>query len=281
MSTISLALARAAALLEATASGQAQLEAAVLLAHALGKPRSHLYAWPEAELDADREARFLDLVQQRVVGHPIAYLTGRREFWSLNLHVTPDTLIPRPETELLVEQTLALLPADQRLRIADLGTGSGAIAIALASERRHWQVYASDRSMAALRVATLNRSLAGTGSPLFFQGHWADAIASRSLDALISNPPYVEDLDPHLNQGDLRFEPRRALAAGPEGMNDLETLIASAPRVLRPAAWILLEHAAEQGKDLHILLNNINFTCIRTLRDLAGLERVTVAQKPA
>jgi release factor glutamine methyltransferase len=281
MSTVAQALTRATAALHAAeSSGQPQLEASILLAHVLARPRSYLYTWPDSELDAARETRFLELVQQRIAGHPVAYLTGQREFWSLDLKVTPDTLIPRPETELLVEQALALLPADQPLRIADLGTGSGAVALALASERKRWQVYASDYSLAALRVAAHNASQANTGGPLFFQGHWTDAIATHSLDALISNPPYVEDLDPHLDRGDLRFEPLSALVAGPDGLNDLKILIADAPRILKPGAWILLEHAAEQAQNIRIHLKNSGFITIHTTCDLAGLERVTAAKKP-
>ena len=260
---------------------QPRLDAEVLLAHVLNKPRSYLHAWPEAELSNDQEARFLVCIEQRAEGQPVAYLTGCREFWSLDLEVTPDTLIPRPETELLVEQALTLLPENASLRVADFGTGSGAIAIALAHERRHWQLYAVDRSLESTRLARRNAQRLGIHNLSLFSGNWSQAVASQYLDAMVSNPPYVADTDPHLQQGDVRFEPSTALAAGPLGLNDLELLIEDAPRVLKPGGWVLLEHGLNQAEQVRILLKNRNLINVSTTRDLAGLDRVSCAQKPA
>jgi release factor glutamine methyltransferase len=259
---------------------QPRLEAEVLLAHVLDKPRSYLYAWPEAELSEVQESRFVTLVQQRAAGQPVAYLTGHREFWSLDIQVTADTLIPRPETELLVEQTVALLPERETLRVADLGTGSGAIALALARQRANWQLYAVDRHRECLNVARGNARRLGLDNLAFIQGDWCRAFAGQSLDAIVSNPPYVAERDPHLSQGDVRFEPESALTSGPKGLDDLEKLITAAPRVLKPAALILLEHAPEQTEEVHNMLISIDFNNISTARDLAGLERATSAFKP-
>ncbi len=260
---------------------QARLEAEVLLAHVLNKPRSHLHAWPEAGLSKEHTAHFDKLVEQRAEGRPIAYLTGRREFWSLDLEVTTDTLIPRPETELLVEKALALLPAQENLQIADLGTGGGAIAIALAQERKSWDVCALDRSFPCTRVAQRNARRLGVLNILFVNACWCDALANASFHAIVSNPPYVADQDPHLHEGDVRYEPVSALASGADGLDDIRKLVADAPRILKTGGWILLEHGIDQSKSIRNLLNTNDFINIETLRDLAGLERVSYAQKPA
>jgi len=260
---------------------QAALDAEVLLAHVLNKPRAYLRTWPEAELSEDQESQFRDIIRQRAEGRPVAYLTGQREFWSLTFAVTPDTLIPRPETELLVERTLALLPANEALRVADLGTGSGAIGIALAHERRHWRLFAIDRSLQCVKLAQHNARRLQTDNLSFINADWSNALADQSFDAVVANPPYIADRDPHLRQGDVRFEPASALTAGPQGLDELRSLVNDAPRVLKPGGWLLLEHAGDQAANLHKLLNNIAFKNIATTRDLAGLERVSCAQKPA
>lgn len=279
LTTIAQALQQAIALLPDQT--QARLDAEVLLAHALQKPRSYLHAWPEAELDHEQATLFHDLIGQRAAGRPVAYLTGHREFWSLDLEVTPDTLIPRPETELLVEQALALLPQQAQIDVADFGTGSGAIALALAHERRHWRVYAVDRSPACLAVAKRNAQRLGMQRLMFVNADWSAAFAARSLDAMVSNPPYVAEQDRHLQQGDVRFEPRSALASGPRGLDDLERLIEDANRVLKAGGLILLEHAPEHTESLHKMLNQGNFTDIVTVPDMAALERVTRARRNA
>ncbi len=260
---------------------QAGLDAEVLLAHVLNKPRVYLHTWPEAELRQDQELQFLSMIRQRAAGQPVAYLTGQREFWSLNFAVTPDSLIPRPETELLVERTLTLLPENETLRIADLGTGSGAIAIALAHERRHWQLYAIDRSLQCVKLAQSNSRRLDVDNLCFINADWSKALANRRFDAIVANPPYIADRDPHLRQGDVRFEPASALTGGPQGLDDLRRLTKDAPRVLKPGGWIVLEHGMDQANNIRKLLNKLAFKNISTARDLAGLERVSCAQKPA
>jgi len=256
-----------------------RLDAEVLLAHVLGKPRSYLHAWPHAQLHEPQLALYRQLVARRAEGEPVAYLTGRREFWSLDFEVSRATLIPRPETELLVEQALAGLPADRPLRVADLGTGSGAVAVALARERNRWRLCATDRSVAAIEIARRNAARLQVSELDFVVGDWSSAFADRSLDAIVSNPPYVAEQDPHLAQGDVRFEPRTALAAGAQGLDDLGRLIQDAARVLKAGGWLFLEHGAGQSAAVRALLNKLNFKGIATLRDLAGLERVTRAHK--
>lgn len=255
---------------------QPQLEAEVLLAHTLKKPRSYLYAWPERVPDQKYRHRFEQLVRQRIAGKPVAYLTGTREFWSLQLNVNEATLIPRPETELLVEQALKLLPRDQPLRVADLGTGSGAIALALAHERPAWTLYATDWSISALEVTRGNAARLKLANLLLCNCNWCDSFGKQVLDAIVSNPPYIADQDPHLLRGDVRSEPRSALTAGPQGMDDLKQLIEQAPGALKTGGWLLLEHAAEQAEDVRKLLAAKDFSNIQTHRDLAGLERISL-----
>jgi release factor glutamine methyltransferase len=260
---------------------QARLDAEVLLAHVLNRPRVYLHTWPEAELSREQEARFSDMIRQRAAGQPVAYLTGQREFWSLNFAVTADSLIPRPETELLVERTLALLTENKTLRVADLGTGSGAVAIALAHERRRWRLYAIDQSLKCVKLAQDNARRHNVDNLYIINADWSTALADRSFDAIVSNPPYIADQDPHLQQGDVCFEPASALTAGPQGLDELRCLIKDAPRVLVPGGWIVLEHGMNQANSIRKLLNDMAFTNIATTRDLAGLERVSCAQKPA
>ncbi len=258
---------------------QSRLDAEVLLAHVLQKPRSYLHAWPEADLDGDQAVRYAELIRRRVEGHPIAYLTGHREFWSLDFEVSPATLIPRPETELLVEQALTLLPGDEALAIADLGTGSGAIAIALAHQCPRWHLFAVDQSTDCLKIAQRNAARHAAANVSLINADWCAAFAPASLDAVIANPPYVPNRDPHLKRGDLRFEPISALAAGPDGLDDLSVIIMQSSRILKNGGLVLLEHAPEQTATLHKLLNRNAFSGIHTLPDLAGVERVTVARK--
>ncbi len=279
MTSIEQALLQAAEQLRA--SDTPQLDAEVLLMHILGKPRSYLHAWPEAQLDTRQLAAFKTLVDQRATGQPVAHLTGKREFWSLDLEVSGHTLIPRPDTELLVEQALKKLSADRPLRILDAGTGSGAIALALANERPHWTVFASDRSLPCLTVARNNATRLKLDNVHFFAGDWCKAIARHSLDALISNPPYIAERDSHLGEGDVRFEPRSALTSGTDGLDDLRRLADEASRTLRPGAHLLLEHGFEQAREVRRLLEINRFTDTGSARDLAGHERVSYARKPA
>ena len=252
-----------------------RLEAELLLAHALGVNRAWFFAHAEDTLPAADETNFAELVARRVKGEPVAYITGRRDFWSLPLEVTPATLIPRPETELLVELALARLP--QGGRLLDLGTGSGAIALAIAKERPDATVHAVDASEAALKVAQRNaRSL---GLPVtFFHGDWYAPVSGEHYDIVVSNPPYIEDTDEHLAKGDLRFEPRTALASGADGFDDIRRIIAGAPAHLTDEAWLLFEHGYEQGAVARALFDASMWIESFTARDLEDRDRVTGAR---
>ena len=253
------------------------LEAAILLAHVIGRPRSWLFAHPEAPVSRNMEARFDAMIEQRVNGTPIAYLTGTREFWSLDLHITPDTLIPRPETELLVERALAL-PLPAAARVADLGTGSGAVAAALASERPAWHIIATDTSEGALEVATGNFRRLGLDQVKPRLGSWFRPLAGERFDLIVSNPPYVAEGDRHLSEGDVAHEPRAALSSGPDGLDALRTLTGAARAHLTPGGWLLVEHGWNQGSAVRKLFAAARFTSAETHRDYAGQERVTGGQ---
>jgi len=254
-------------------------DAELLLAHVLQRPRSWLFAHAGDVVDGEVQRRFRDLLAQRAAGTPVAYLTGTRGFWTLELAVTPATLIPRPETELLVEQALARLPADTSAQIADLGTGSGAIALALAKERPQAQVLATDASEAALAVAAGNARRNGIGNVGFRHGSWLDPLLGQRFDLIASNPPYIADDDPHLQQGDLRFEPAMALSSGIDGLDAIRMIAIAAPAYLQPAGWLLLEHGFEQGPAVRTLLKDAGFFGVKTVRDLEGRDRVTLGRR--
>ncbi len=246
-------------------------EAEILLAHALGRDRTWLYAHPEHRPAAESLTRFEALLARRLAGEPVAHLTGWREFWSLPLRVDRHTLIPRPETEHLVEFVLERLPAESPLRVIDLGCGCGTIALALARERPGWEIFASDRSEDALTVARDNARRLGL-DVRFLRADWLAGIIGP-FDLIISNPPYVAEHDPHLEQGDLRFEPRGALAAGPEGLDAIRPLIAQAWSRLRPGGLLAFEHGYDQGAACRELLAQVGYTEVATGHDLAGLPR--------
>jgi len=253
------------------------LEAELLLCHIVGKPRTWLVAWPEKRLTERELASFMELVEQREQGAPVAYLTGEREFWTLALKVTEETLIPRPETELLVETVLERFGDHQELTLVDMGTGSGAIALAIAKEKPAWRVIATDISAAALAVARRNAEEHGITNVSFVQGDWYDALpAETHVDVIVSNPPYVAEADPHLEEGDVRFEPRHALAAGSDGLDDIRKLLPGAIVHLREGGSILVEHGNTQGAAVRDLMRHYGYRDIRTLRDLEGHERVTL-----
>lgn len=261
-----------------TASDSPRLDAELLLAHVFGQGRSHLRAHADAELTPVQAAEFERLVSSRVRGEPIAYLTGKREFWSLELQVTPATLIPRPETELLVEQALGLLPPGIASEVLDLGTGSGAIALAVAKERPRSRITAVDISEEALAVARANAAAHKLSNLEFLQGDWFAPIAARRFQVIVSNPPYVAAADPHLAEGDLRFEPTRALASGADGLQDIRRIVSVAPQHLSPGGHVLLEHGYQQAAAVRGLLQAAGFVDARSVRDLAGHERVSLAQ---
>lgn len=255
-------------------SDSPRLDAEILLAHVLAKPRSYLHAWPErrvGEADARRFARLLD---RRLAGEPVAYLIRRREFWSLELAVSPATLIPRPETERLVELALARLPADRAVRVADLGAGSGAIALAIAWERPRAQVVATDISAGALAVAAANARRLGITNVVLRQGDWCAALAGERFDAILANPPYIPADDPRLATGGLAWEPRSALAADGDGLGAIRTIAAQAAAHLHPGGWLLVEHGWDQSEQVAGLLRAGGFTAVTGYRDLAGHLRV-------
>jgi len=256
-------------------------EAEILLAHALGQSRAWLFAHARDPVPDGAAAAFQALVARREAGEPVAYLCGRRGFWSLDLAVTPDTLIPRPETELLVELALERLPPDRELQVADLGTGSGAIALALACERPRARVIATDASAAALAVARGNAQRLGLGNVELRQGDWFAPLQGLRLDLVASNPPYIASDDPHLARGDLRHEPASALASGVDGLDDLRTIAAGAPAHLLPGGWLLLEHGWTQGAQVRALLDAAGFADVATCRDLEQRDRVSLGRMPA
>lgn len=252
----------------------ASRDAEVLLGHCLDRPRSWLYAWPEASVAAPAAARYRELLAARAQGRPVAQLTGRRGFWSLDLEVSADTLIPRPDTETLVEWALEL-PLPGGARALDLGTGSGAIALALAAERPGWELVATDLSEAALAVARRNTERLFPGRLRLLRGAWFEPLAGERFHLVVSNPPYIETGDPHLSRGDVRFEPRSALASGPDGLEDLARIAATAPDHLHPGGYLLLEHGYRQGEAVRELLRAAGFAGVATRRDLGGNERIS------
>jgi release factor glutamine methyltransferase len=250
-----------------------RLEAELLLAHTLGVNRAWFFAHASDPADATAVERFESLVRRRVDGEPVAYITGTRDFWSLTLEVTPATLIPRPETELLVELALERLP--QGGRLVDLGTGSGAIALAIAKERPDATVFAVDASADALAVARRNAQRLGLERVTFAQGDWLAPLVGEHFDLIVSNPPYIESDDHHLREGDLRFEPLSALASGVDGLDDIRRISAASLPLLAPGGWLLLEHGWNQGQAVRGVLEDAGFLKVFTAQDLEQRDRVT------
>jgi len=277
--TVAAALRSAADRLEHL-SDTARLDAELLLARALNRDRSHLRAWPERKLSPDEQDRFHALIERRQSGTPVAYLFGEKEFWSRAFKVRPDVLIPRPETELLVELALAALPASETADILDLGTGSGAIAVTLAAERPSARVTATDLSPGALEVAQENAALHGVRNIRFRQGNWFDAVQSEErFDLIVGNPPYVADDDPHLRRGDVRFEPSLALKGGLHGLDAFRSIARDARDYLKPHGQLMLEHGFDQANSLADLLQEFGYTAIRRHTDLQDHFRVTTARR--
>ena len=256
----------------------ARLDAEVLLCHVLDRPRAWLFAHGDDAVDEAFRAQFEALLQRRIGGEPVAYLVGFREFWSLPLEVTPDVLIPRPETEQLVEAALARLQADRPARVADLGTGSGAIAVAIAHERPLCEVHATELDAAALAVARRNGADLAGGRVVFHRGSWLEPLAGR-FDVIVSNPPYIAAGDPHLSAGDCRFEPAAALTPGGDGLAAIREIALEALEYLEPEGWLLLEHGYEQGTAVRAILEEHGYRRIETLEDLAGIDRLTLGRR--
>jgi release factor glutamine methyltransferase len=258
---------------------EARHEAEILLCHALGRDRAWLFGHGDDTVDDDVAQRFGELMQARARGVPVAYLIGRRGFWTLDLQVNPEVLIPRAETELLVELALARIAEDAPARIADLGTGSGAIALAIASERPLAHVLATDASTAALDVARGNARRLQLDAVEFAVGDWCDALGSRQFHAIVSNPPYIAAGDDHLGQGDLRFEPAAALASGVDGLDAIRRIVRCAASHLLPQGWLLLEHGYDQGERVRVLLAQHGFEAVERWPDLSGHDRVSAGQR--
>lgn len=255
------------------------IDTRVLLCHVLSKPASYLYTWPEKQLTAAQWDAFQSHITSRQQGTPVAHITGIREFWSLTLESTADTLIPRPDTELLVEATLARLP-DGACGVCDLGTGTGAVALAIASERSDVTVVGADLVPQAVTLAKRNAKRNGILNTHFLQSHWFDGIEGR-FSAIVSNPPYVEADSPYLLEGDVRFEPASALTSGKDGLDDIRCIIENAPPFLKPDGYLLLEHGHEQAVPVQTLMIQRGFSDVETLQDLAGNDRVTLGRRNA
>lgn len=253
-------------------------EAEILLTHVTGASRASLRAHPEHMLGRETRARFLALVERRANGEPMAYLLGEREFWSLRLKVSPATLIPRAETELLVEQALARIPRDAAWRIADLGTGSGNIALAVAQERPRCHVLAVDVAAPALEIAQENARNLHLANVEFRCGRWFEPLAGERFQLVVSNPPYIAAGDPHLRQGDLPHEPVTALVAGTDGLADLRHIAQTGRAHLSRGGWLLLEHGYDQGGAVRHVLHDQGYVEVTTLRDLGAQERVTIGR---
>lgn len=258
-------------------SPTARLDIELLLAAAIGKSRSYLHTWPERIVSSEAAATFATYLQRRSQGEPVAYILGQQGFWKLDLEVAPHTLIPRPDTELLVEVALELLPATP-LQVLDLGTGSGAIALALASERGGWQVTAVDRVPEAVALAERNRQRLQLDNAKVLVSHWFHALQGQRFALIVSNPPYIAEQDPHLAAGDVRFEPSSALVAGSDGLDDLRQIITQAPQHLLPGGWLLLEHGYDQAAAVRELLARHGFEQIQSRTDLGGHERISLGR---
>lgn len=263
----------------AAVSDSAFLDAEILLAHVLSCERSYLRAHAAEELAESQAQQFAALIARRLQREPVAYITGHKEFWSLDLRVNRGTLIPRPETELIIETVLELFPEkDQHIRAADLGTGSGAIALALASERPNWEIFAIDNSDIALQTASDNAQRLGFKHISFCLGSWFTALPSEQLDLVVSNPPYLSEGEWPIYAADLAFEPRTALLSPEDGLRDVREICESASRYIRPGGYIILEHGFQQGLPVRELLISAGCCQVRTIPDLSGRERVTVGR---
>lgn len=285
-STVEAVLKTATAALSESGSESPSLDAAVLLCHALDKPRSFLLTWPEKLLSSEQQKHFASLLERRLQGEPVAYIIGKREFWSLPLMVSPSTLIPRPDTERLVELALERLDIAP-CNVLDLGTGTGAIALAIASECPQHTVYGVDLNQSARDLALSNAKNLAISNVKFLQGSWFEPLMiENQIDSgngiefavIVSNPPYIDKTDPHLSQGDVRFEPTSALVAEEQGLADIRTIADGAIQFLSNQGWLLFEHGYNQGSDVRSLLSELGYVNVATEQDYAGNDRVTYGQ---
>lgn len=261
-------------------SPTARLDVELLLAAALGKPRSFLHTWPERIVSTEAAQAFAGYLQRRRTGEPVAYILGQQGFWNIDLEVATHTLIPRSETEMLVETALELLPGAIPHRLLDLGTGTGAIALSLAKDRPQWEVTAVDRVQEAVELAERNRRRLHLDNAQVLHSHWFSAVQGQRFDLILSNPPYIAASDPHLVEGDVRFEPSSALVSGTDGLDDLRLIVSQAPAHLESGGWLLLEHGYDQGPAVRDLLSGHGFEQIQTRRDLGDHERITFGRVP-
>jgi len=275
--TIHAALLQAEQLL-APLHESARIDAEVLLSYGISQTRTYLHTWPEHPLTSEQVEHYSSLIRRRAAGEPVAYLTGRREFWSLPLTVTNATLVPRPETELLVEHALSRIPSDAIMRVADLGTGCGAIALAIASERPASRVIATDIDIQALHVARINAAQLDIDNVEFRQGEWLEPLQGECFHIIMSNPPYIGEHDPNIGQGDLRFEPSAALTAGQDGLDAIRIIVAQAKQHLLHQGWLLVEHGHEQQAEVLELLRQARYHHIQGVADLTGHDRVVIGQ---
>jgi release factor glutamine methyltransferase len=253
----------------------ARVDARVLLCHVLACESAYLAAHPEALLTPEQEADFRALVARRVAGEPVAYLTGEREFFGHRFGVSPAVLIPRPETEGVVERALEHIPTDRPVTVLDLGTGSGCIAISIALARPQARVHGVDRSPEALAMAQENAVTLGASNARFSVSDWFSVVSAETFNAIVANPPYVAAGDPHLAEGDLRFEPPSALVAGADGLDAIRRIVAQAPSHLARGGWLFLEHGFDQARSVRAIMRAAGFPAVSSTTDLAGIERVT------
>lgn len=258
-------------------NADSRVDADVLLCFALQCDKAYLMTWPEKMLPSVEQKHYESLIKRRQQGEPVAYIIGKKAFWDWEVLVTPETLIPRPETELLIEQTLSLLPITT-CQIADIGTGSGVIACTLAKIRPNWQIVGIDSSAEALSVAGQNVHHQKLNNVQLQRGYYCDALKAHFYDAIISNPPYIPESDPHLAQGDLRFEPQSALVPGKTGLEAYEAMVPAGKKCLKDGGWLLFEHGFDQDQALADLLKYHGYSDIQTIEDLAGQPRVTVGK---
>ncbi|GMR08373.1 MAG: peptide chain release factor N(5)-glutamine methyltransferase [Gammaproteobacteria bacterium] len=276
---IRTALKQAAARL-ADVSDSPSLDADILMCFVLARPRGYLVAWGDQPLSSEQDEQFESYIERRGAGEPVAHITGQREFWSLNIEVNRHTLIPRPDTELLVETALELIPKKQTMMIVDLGTGSGAVGLAIAWERHQSHVTAVDNSFRALEMAKKNARSLHIMNIDYHEGDWCEPLGDERFQIIVSNPPYVPENDPHLQTTEIQYEPRRALAAGEDGLDAIRAILQQAPGHLYSGGWLLLEHGYDQGDAVNIMMTGAGFQQVSTRTDLAGHPRVCLGQWP-
>lgn len=254
-----------------------RLDVEVLLSHVTGKDRVFFMTWPERTLTTAQNEQFDELIALRLQGQPIAYLTGEREFWSLRLQTSSETLIPRPDTEVLVEHVLHIAETlPEKSKVLDLGTGTGAIALAIASEKASWDILGVDVATACVELAKQNLNNLGFSNCQFLQSSWFDSVPNTKFDVIVSNPPYIDETDPHLNEGDVRFEPKRALVAEENGLADIRHIVANSPNYLNANGWLLLEHGYKQAEKVQEIFDLHGFNNIETIADYGQQPRITV-----